>query len=231
VQQCGACNTGITLDLKVPLPKLNSFALWLPKHAALVNSITAKMICEQGDAQPPDSHIDEAQRVLHQALQLAGTAAAAPPTAAMLSAAAVAASVNEYTPTQQQKQQGLRLASFSSDLPSAELLAALPAHSLTHLEVYHGCYRTRSDKDNSSIAAALARLSSLQHLELTTSENGIPVSALEGVAQLSRLTALELYCTVAGQALTALELYCCGPGITRTVLLRARHNCTVAGQA
>jgi hypothetical protein len=192
VQQCGARNTGNTLSLKMPLPQLRSFAMWLPKHAALVNSITAKIGYLQDGVYrpPPDLHVDEAQRLLHRALQLAGTMPA-PPTAAMLSGtAAVAASVRGDTAAQQQR---WRLASFRSNLPSAELLAALPTYSLTRLDLYDGRCRTCSDEDNSSIAAALAPLSSLQHLLLMIRESGIPVSALAGVAQLSRLTALELY--------------------------------------
>jgi hypothetical protein len=198
VQQCGARNTCITLDLMMPLSQMHSFAQWLHKHAALVNSIEAKLGClpDDVDGLPTALHVDEAQRVLHRALQLAGTMPA-PPTAAVSSTtAAVAASVGSSTGAEQQQQQGWRLARFSSYMPGAELLAALPTHSLTHLELddggCSGC-STVSTEDDSTTAAALARLSSLQRLRLAAWTNGIPVSALAGVAQLSRLTALSLY--------------------------------------
>jgi hypothetical protein len=62
---------------------------------------------------------------------------------------------------QQQQQQGWRLASFSSDTPAAELLAALPPHSLTHLDLCEGCCcSTHSGENISSLSAALAQLSS-----------------------------------------------------------------------
>jgi hypothetical protein len=93
----------------MPLPQLRSFALWLPKHAALVNSITARIVylhpTEDVHGLPCDSHVDEVQRVLGQALQLAG-AMPAPPTAAVPSAtAAVPASSGGHTALQQRQQQ------------------------------------------------------------------------------------------------------------------------------
>jgi Leucine-rich repeat (LRR) protein len=169
--------------------------MWLPKHAALVNSITANIeYCDKYDTHwlYSDSQVDEVQCVLHQALQLAGTMPASP--AALASAtAAVSDGLGGNTAAQQhQLQQGWRLASYSSDMLRAELLAALPAHSLTRLDLYPGISCTRSGEDYSTIAAALARLISLQHLNLVLSTGGIPGSDLAGVAQLSRLTALTL---------------------------------------
>jgi hypothetical protein len=41
VQQSGACNTAVVFDPKLPLQQLTSVAQWLPRHAALVKSITA----------------------------------------------------------------------------------------------------------------------------------------------------------------------------------------------
>jgi hypothetical protein len=180
----------------MPLPQLHSFALWLPKHAALVKSITVDtgylLPTDDVHGLPADSHVDEVQRVLLQALQLAGTKSAPPAAAPASATAAVSASVGGHTAAQQQQQEGWRLASFSSDLPRAELLAALPAHSLTHLDIYAGSCSTRSGEGSNAIAASLARLTSLQHLELWIGTDGIPVSVLAGVAQLSQLTALTL---------------------------------------
>jgi hypothetical protein len=39
VQQCGACNTDVQLDLQSSLLSWGNFANWLRKHAALVRSI------------------------------------------------------------------------------------------------------------------------------------------------------------------------------------------------
>jgi hypothetical protein len=182
----------------MPLPQLRSFALWLAKHAGLVNSITAKTGHLPWNnvvhGLPCDVHVDEAQRVLHQAMQLAGTMPT-PPAAALVSTAAASASSGGNSASQQQ---GWRLASFSSDLPQRELLAALPAHSLTHLDLHTGSCIPYSGVHNSTIAAALSRLSSLQQLKLVTSGDDMLVSALDGVAQLSRLTALTLHSDQAG---------------------------------
>uniref|UniRef100_A0A383W177 F-box domain-containing protein n=1 Tax=Tetradesmus obliquus TaxID=3088 RepID=A0A383W177_TETOB len=61
---------------------------------------------------------------------------------------------------QQQQRCGLRLASFSCTAPGgAALLALLPPHSLTEL-TFGSCF------SGPAVAAALARLSSLQRLHL-----------------------------------------------------------------
>lgn len=41
VQQCPAHNTAVVLNTKKPVQQLQGFGQWLPKHAALVKSITA----------------------------------------------------------------------------------------------------------------------------------------------------------------------------------------------
>jgi hypothetical protein len=180
----------------MPLPQLHSFALWLPKHAALVKSITVEtgylLPTDDVHGLPADSHVDEVQRVLLQALQLAGTKSAPPAAAPASATAAVSASVGGNTAAQQQQQQqqeGWRLASFSSDLPRAELLAALPAHNLTHLDIYAGSCSTRSGEGSNAIAASLARLTSLQHLELWIGTDGIPVSVSHSQVGWLRCTA------------------------------------------
>jgi Leucine-rich repeat (LRR) protein len=92
---------------------------------------------------------------------------------------------------QQQQQRGLRLVSFTGDLPGMPgMLAALPAHSLTQLELDLSFSRVLSGP---GLAAALARLSNLQQLSLSTAViDGIPASCLSGVAQLNHLTSLSL---------------------------------------
>jgi hypothetical protein len=92
---------------------------------------------------------------------------------------------------QHQQQRGLRLVSFTGDLPGMPgMLAALPAHSLTQLDLD---LLLTSVLSGPGLAAALARLSNLQHLSLSKAEStGIPTSCLSGVAQLSRLTSLSL---------------------------------------
>ncbi|KAF6251461.1 hypothetical protein COO60DRAFT_1644947 [Scenedesmus sp. NREL 46B-D3] len=76
------------------------------------------------------------------------------------------------------------------------MLAALPAHSLTHLDLdLSGMYRLG---DGSAVPAALARLTNLQRLRITfravpLHRRGSPTySCLAGVAQLTRLTWLEV---------------------------------------
>ncbi|KAF6257867.1 hypothetical protein COO60DRAFT_1701593 [Scenedesmus sp. NREL 46B-D3] len=70
---------------------------------------------------------------------------------------------------------------------STGMLAALPAHSLTHLDLQglHG------PVDGPAASAALARLTHLQRLRIDIWR--APYSCLAGVAQLNRLTWLELH--------------------------------------
>jgi hypothetical protein len=98
----------------------------------------------------------------------------------------------------------LRLQSFSINyLVTPGVLYALPAASLTRLELrlVSSTPYTAAAPANGSHAAALARLASLQHLELAIgdrSENqlGVFSSMLPAVGQLSRLTHLQVikYC-------------------------------------
>jgi hypothetical protein len=96
--------------------------------------------------------------------------------------------------TMQQQQSRLCLPNFISDsLCAASMVAALPAHSLTHLILDVG----REDAfDGAALSAALAHLSSLQQLWLTNkksfSSSNTPGSCLAGIAQLTRLTSLSL---------------------------------------
>jgi hypothetical protein len=88
--------------------------------------------------------------------------------------------------SQPQRTPGLHLASFSGDGPGvADIVAVLPAHSLTRLSM---SLVSSKSVDAAALSAALARLSSLQQLQATS----LPVSCLPALGQLSHLTHLEL---------------------------------------
>jgi hypothetical protein len=132
VQQCGACNTVVVLSHKNTLQQLDSLAEWLVNHAGLVRSITAsKAELERSMKWSTPfyivrDHLAEVQQLLQHALQAAAAATAVDDTAGQ-GALAV---------TPQQQLQRWRLAGFSCDLTGATaMLAALPAHSLTHLHL------------------------------------------------------------------------------------------------
>jgi hypothetical protein len=76
---------------------------------------------------------------------------------------------------QQQEHRGLQLSSFSSNFLSPNngysMLGTLPAHRLTHLNL--DLKRSRG-LSGGGLAAALARLSSLQKLQLASTCNSTP---------------------------------------------------------
>jgi hypothetical protein len=184
VQQCGACNTAVEVSLGAPLSRLCSFAHWLPQHVGLVKSINITEPClgpddvcapQDVDGLPWHLHLEAAQHLLRQAMQLAAAAGAA-----------AASGQTIVTQQQQQQQQQQRLNNISSITMGgdAAMLRALPAHSLTSMELY----RLRPTPPNRpAVCAALAGLSSLRQLRLQAS-----VSGLAGIAQLSQLTLLEV---------------------------------------
>jgi hypothetical protein len=217
VQQCGLCSTDAVLDLDSwrPVQKLPSFAIWLLKHAQLLQSITA-------NASPSmflygtvgyDDAVAVAQPVQHALEAAAAGRTAAASTNTLPAAAAAAATAHKLAasthaaallpssdrPQQQQQQQGLQLASFSTNcLAVPGLLAALPAHSLTrlHLNLQLVALQARAlplaDMDGSAVSAALVQLSSLRQLHISNSLNCLPGSCLAGIAQLRQLTLLKL---------------------------------------
>jgi hypothetical protein len=158
----------VTLKPAATLLQLCSFMQWLVKHAPLVKSITAIYSCWTSQftvhGLPWEQYVAAAQQLLQQALQLAASQAATIPAAA---ARILASSTSQQQQQQQQQRRphGLRLSSFTSNcLVTPDTLAALPAHSLTHLDVelVHS-----KALDGAVMAAALAQLSSLQHLSLS----------------------------------------------------------------
>jgi hypothetical protein len=171
----------VVLHKQQSMQQLRSFAAWLPPHAQLVRSISTNAHLQLFDLLRFDfNHRQFAAmgQQVHDTLRGAAAAAAArvtphPPALAAASAAkaapavcgsaAIAALVH---PQQQQQRQRWRLASFSCDLPGAAgMLDALPAHSLTRLELSLTESRGTSLK---GLVAALARLTNLQQLKLVT---------------------------------------------------------------
>jgi hypothetical protein len=223
VQQCGACNTQIVLQLDVEdstasMRKLASFFTWLPKHASLVRTMMVSVPTVQGRPM----HIEASQlmlSLLQPALQLAAVhslasaaagqyasvmplaaGGAAAGTAAQSAAALAARSATGHSllPLQQQDQQqqmspGLRLERFVSRvLGAAGLLAVLPAHSFCSLEL---AVALDSFVNGPAMFASLARLSSLQQLQLTChlfGPQGDALSCVTALQSLSQLTELKL---------------------------------------
>uniref|UniRef100_A0A383W8V2 F-box domain-containing protein n=1 Tax=Tetradesmus obliquus TaxID=3088 RepID=A0A383W8V2_TETOB len=197
VQQCRACHTAVVFKREKLLQQLHSFAQWLPKHAALVKSITATAaINNRGLLEREQFPLATAQQLLQQALQAAAGVADAGCDAAGADAAAAAqpasSDVGSYNSTQhdqqqQQQQHGWRLASFSSDLPGVStLLQLLPSHSLAHLHLV---------LEEPADLSQLARLSSLQQLHLQGNHfmgSKLQDGCLAVVVQLSQLTSLRL---------------------------------------
>lgn len=107
MQLCGVCNTAVVLCLTPQLDQLHSFRSWLPRHAALIRSLTVKgSPAGWSDA----CQIKDAKRLLQRALQqttaqqTGGPSTAAAPTA-------TAAAVSDV---QQQEQTQLAKACSSS---------------------------------------------------------------------------------------------------------------------
>jgi hypothetical protein len=119
------------------------------------------------------------------------TAAAA---AAQRAAAAAGALAGQQQQQRQQQQQGLRMTSYRSGCLSkpgaVDILSALPAHSLTQLDLSFGL-EGGGALDAAAVSAALARLSSLQQLRLSSAGMAsITGNCLASVPQLSTLTSL-----------------------------------------
>uniref|UniRef100_A0A383VXR4 Uncharacterized protein n=1 Tax=Tetradesmus obliquus TaxID=3088 RepID=A0A383VXR4_TETOB len=198
VRQRTICNTAVVLHPDAPHQQLHSFASWLANHAHLVSSITANRT-EQLDAAlnvrvPADvevmyqywGHTMFAQRLLVKALQPAVTPAA---TAAAAAAAGSPAGDPEQAAPQQQ-QQLLRMTRFSSNYANPPVLKALPAHSLTCLQLdASGLLETECPE----VPQLLAGLSNLQELQLEDAgRSELPGSCFAAIAQLSKLTRLHV---------------------------------------
>jgi hypothetical protein len=180
------------LDVEVvpnmPLLKLCSFAAWLPRYAALVKSITIHAGAHQTGTVNGLS-AEQYTATVHQLLQPAFHLARLLPVEA---AAAAGHAASHIQPAKQQQQHGLQLERFCSHLPrSADLLAVLPAHSFTALDLE---FDQNVKDDGGRLSALLGQLSSLQQLRLSGvyPYSSIPGSCLANIACLSQLTALTL---------------------------------------
>jgi hypothetical protein len=186
----------VVVDLHSNLLQLRSFSSWLRNHAGLVKSISISNSYQQFTAGSiihglqAEEHYRTAFGLLQQAMQ---TAAA---TAAQSAAGALAGQTSQQQQQQQQQQQGLRMSSYRSGClskPGATgVLSALPAHSLTQLDLSfrpeHWC-----TVDAAAVSAALARLSNLQQLRLSSAGRAaLTGNCLACVPQLSRLTYLAV---------------------------------------
>uniref|UniRef100_A0A383W8N2 Uncharacterized protein n=1 Tax=Tetradesmus obliquus TaxID=3088 RepID=A0A383W8N2_TETOB len=208
VQESSYCGVEVVLRPSAPLSCLRSFVQWLPKHFRLVQSvryIAEEPAVDEVDGLPWQQHLEEGGLLLQEALQSAAAAAAAADAASAAAAAAAAAAAGTEV---KQQQPGLRLANFSSSWRGApELLAALPAHSLTQLHLDLGWPKGQRAADGYSVdgevtSAALAGLSSLQQLTLANTDGmcGDPASWLSATSGMPPLTlrTLRLPCIDGG---------------------------------
>jgi hypothetical protein len=166
---------------------------WLTKHAPLVKSITASRGVHTSTVHglPWEQHVAAVQQLLQQALQVAVLQAAVTAGKAAVACAPAAPQQQQLQQQQQQQQRGLRLSSFATNcLVTPDTLAALPAHSLTHLDID---LEHSKPMDGTVLSAASAQLSSLQHLSLVNeSQVSVAGRCLLGLAQLRQLTLLKL---------------------------------------
>jgi hypothetical protein len=201
VNSCGARNLAVKVNATADLQHLLGFQCWLQKHAELVSSITVSVPSVQyipGKSWP--DHLRAADELLRVALQLAGESAEdaqqdkQQQQQGRLQLAGDSAEQSQQDNQKQQQQGRLQLRSFSTGLPSAGLLAALPAHSLTWLEFDFPCNLVGEMYEGPALAATMANLTNLQQLSID-SQHGrgtVPGSCLPGISKLSSLTSFKL---------------------------------------
>ena len=86
--------------------------------------------------------------------------------------------------------QPLRLRSFSTSIPCASMISALPAASLTSLKL---CYMGgKSDTHGPALTSAISLLQCLREFRLVCGTSIVTNSCLKGVAQLQELTEVQL---------------------------------------
>jgi hypothetical protein len=201
VQQCCTCNTHISLE-SVTLQKLASLTAWLPRHAALVESIgisqNQKPSRSSYRALDSKEYTQQVVRLLQPAVQLAALlpATAVPGrTGAAGASQAAACRLSQQQQQQQQWQRGLHLASFSCKAPGGTgLLGLLPPHSLTELVFGEpAATGATSIVNGPALTAAIARLSNLRRLHLVNTYGfRTPACSLAAAAEFTKLTYLEL---------------------------------------
>jgi hypothetical protein len=188
VQQAAAGTTTIDLPSLHNIAKLSQFAAWFPKHAGMLAELHLSVPQYETAGLSPRNYATAAEQIILLALQNVAAAAAA---AAGAGAAAA---------------QPLRLRMLCTDFLSGPgLLAAVPASTLTRLEVKH--IPGYPSADSLAISQALAGLTCLQKLAL---ENYYAESArlsgrcLQATAQLRCLSKLRLAWTAADADLALL---------------------------
>jgi hypothetical protein len=167
------------------MAQLQSLANWLRRNAPLVRSMVLQGVAHYAHSVVEDTAALKAfPQQLAQALQQAAASAAG--------SSAVAASRSRQQQQQQQQQGGLQLVEYTSGfLGSSAVLGALPAHSLTQLDLDWCCGGTTSGP---TLSKALVRLSNLQRLRLGNSSGNRDMPAcFAGIAQLKQLTSLTLH--------------------------------------
>jgi hypothetical protein len=193
LQQSSAGHLSIHTTISPSLHKrlaLSRLAGWLPKHSGLVGELAV------GVVRFPVPDADEcaaAEQILALSIQHAANRAAA------LEAASL-----------------LRLRSiFMRSLHSPALLQALPAAALTKLMLWYSReeWSAHLSLNSSNITQGLQRLTSLQELDLDSSEPlgswTARTACLAAVGQLTQLTKLQLCCVAAGDDLSLLPCQLC----------------------
>jgi hypothetical protein len=177
---------------------MSSFSSWLSCYAGLVKSLNFQGWLPQDSSMAQEAaYAADLRNALLAAMLPAAPAAAEVISAAGIADNAVAAADHEALAAtanvqQQQQHEVWRLASFSSGAScSLDVLDALPAHSLTALEL--DMDDNRSTTAGAALVAVLSRLSCLQHLKLSVSvDELLPASYVSELGQLTRLTLFDI---------------------------------------
>jgi hypothetical protein len=212
VQQAAAGTTIIDLRSLHSIAKLSQFAAWIPRHAGMLVEICLTVPQTACEGLSVENYATAAEQIILLALQNTTAVAATP-------AAAVNAAAGPATPPAAVLQP-LRLRVFSADFLSGPgLLAALPAATLTKLDIMH--MRGYPSANSAAISQVLAGLTGLRHLALqnySAEPARLSGRCLQAIAQLSCLTELRLSWAAADTELALLppqlqELHlavCCG---------------------
>jgi hypothetical protein len=182
------------------LHKVALFCSWLKHHAGLVGAII--FMPYMGFVHTADDHAyyEAADKLLTLGLQDAAGAAATLAVAAATTPAAAAVAAAAATHA------NLQLRIFRTRyVGSAAQLLALPAASLTHLDLVHNRECSGLGLDHSSISAALGQLSNFRSLELRGAVGNACLAAVGQLAQLTHLEAqpiVKLATCVAGRSAT-----------------------------
>jgi hypothetical protein len=188
LQQCSAGNLSVCIGSAGAgqqwnsIQQLSLFCSWLRRQPGLVQEICLfHPLFESATEQ--NAFCNVAEQLLVLSLQEAAGRASTSPSAAAAAAAAAAAPAPHSV---------LQLRRFSTNfIRSAALLHALPAAALTQLRLQHSsAWRSDLNVNSSSIAQALAQLSSLR--SLTLKGHLVGNACLAEVGKLAQLTYLDI---------------------------------------